>query len=151
MKSRFLSLVILIALFVLTASSSWAGGTKVTICHIPPGNPANFHTITISENALQAHLAHGDLPGACHAHCDSLCSDGNACTIDSCDASGQCVSTHPPVNCDDYSLCTVDSCNPAIGCANVKKICRDAEDCTVDTCDPVTGSCLFVSVCEDIP
>jgi hypothetical protein len=25
---------------------------KVQICDIPPGNPANFHTITISENAL---------------------------------------------------------------------------------------------------
>ena len=38
---------------------------KVEICHIPPGNPDNFHTITISENAFAAHLAHGDLSGAC--------------------------------------------------------------------------------------
>jgi hypothetical protein len=37
----------------------------VTICHIPPGNPANAHTITISVNALPAHLAHGDYVGAC--------------------------------------------------------------------------------------
>jgi hypothetical protein len=37
----------------------------VTICHIPPGNPANAHTITISVNALPAHLAHGDYIGAC--------------------------------------------------------------------------------------
>lgn len=40
-------------------------GKKVTICHIPPGNPGNAHTITISLNALQAHLAHGDTIGAC--------------------------------------------------------------------------------------
>jgi hypothetical protein len=37
----------------------------VTICHIPPGNPSNAHTITISVNALPAHLAHGDYIGAC--------------------------------------------------------------------------------------
>ena len=38
---------------------------KVTICHIPPGNPGNAKTITISESALAAHLAHGDYLGAC--------------------------------------------------------------------------------------
>ncbi len=37
----------------------------VTICHIPPGNPANVQTITISVNALPAHLAHGDYVGSC--------------------------------------------------------------------------------------
>ncbi len=34
---------------------------KITICHIPPGNPANMHEITISLNALQTHLDHGDI------------------------------------------------------------------------------------------
>ena len=38
---------------------------KVTICHIPPGNPANAHTISVSQNALQAHLDHGDSQGEC--------------------------------------------------------------------------------------
>ena len=103
MKRTCTSLALLIALFALTASAAWAGDAKVQVCHVPPGNPANFHTITISENALQAHLAHGDLAGACFAHCDTLCSDGNACTIDACDASEHCVNTHPPVNCDDSS------------------------------------------------
>jgi len=40
-------------------------GNKVTICHIPPGNPENAHSITISVNALDAHLAHGDTIGDC--------------------------------------------------------------------------------------
>jgi hypothetical protein len=38
---------------------------KVDVCHIPPGNPENAHTITISENALAAHLEHGDNIGPC--------------------------------------------------------------------------------------
>ena len=47
------------------ASGAIAEGAKVDVCHIPPGNPDNAHTITISENALSAHLDHGDLVGAC--------------------------------------------------------------------------------------
>jgi hypothetical protein len=39
---------------------------KVTICHIPPGNPSNAHTITISERAVDAHIKHhGDYYGEC--------------------------------------------------------------------------------------
>ena len=30
---------------------------KVLICHIPPGNPGNEHTISVSVNAVPAHLA----------------------------------------------------------------------------------------------
>jgi hypothetical protein len=46
---------------------SCAPGQKVTICHIPPGNPANAHEISVSINALPAHLAHGDTIGPCQA------------------------------------------------------------------------------------
>jgi hypothetical protein len=83
MKRRFPSLTILIALFALTASAAWAGA-KVQVCHIPPGNPGNFHTITVSQNAVQAHLGHGDLVGACSSNCDSLCSEDNPCTTGEC-------------------------------------------------------------------
>ncbi len=44
---------------------------KVAICHVPPGNPANAHTICISENAVPAHLAHGCHLGACYVAPDS--------------------------------------------------------------------------------
>ena len=37
---------------------------KVTICHVPPGNPSNPQTITISQNALKAHI--GDNPVGLH-------------------------------------------------------------------------------------
>jgi len=38
---------------------------KVTICHIPPGNPDARHTLTIDGSAWPAHQAHGDTMGAC--------------------------------------------------------------------------------------
>ncbi|MGE0867420.1 MAG: hypothetical protein AB7P03_02575 [Kofleriaceae bacterium] len=39
---------------------------KVLICHIPPGNPDNAHSICISPNAVDAHTSHhGDPVGAC--------------------------------------------------------------------------------------
>ena len=41
------------------------GDGRVTICHIPPGNPDNAHTITVSAKAVPAHLAHGDYSGPC--------------------------------------------------------------------------------------
>jgi Dictyostelium (slime mold) repeat len=130
-------------LLALLALSPQAWAAKVQVCHVPPGNPDNFHTITVSDNAVQAHLGHGDLLGSCNSHCDQLCDDGNACTIDACDGADHCALTHPPVNCDDSNLCTVDTCNPATGCSSTPKTCQDGNLCTVDTCDPLTGSCAF--------
>ena len=38
---------------------------KVTVCHIPPGNPLNAQTLEVGSSALPAHLAHGDVVGIC--------------------------------------------------------------------------------------
>ena len=38
---------------------------SITICHIPPGNPGNAHTITVDVASWPAHQAHGDYKGAC--------------------------------------------------------------------------------------
>jgi len=46
-----------------------ANTKKTTICHIPPGNPANQHTLCVGNAAVKAHLAHGDHLGACDAEC----------------------------------------------------------------------------------
>ena len=56
--------VVVMALF---AGTTLAKNDKVTICHIPPGNPANAQTITVSQSAVPAHQAHGDALGACAA------------------------------------------------------------------------------------
>jgi len=49
-----------LAIALLIGLSSFNNNNKVTICHVPPGNPGNCHEITISMNALQPHLDHGD-------------------------------------------------------------------------------------------
>jgi hypothetical protein len=40
---------------------------KCTICHVPPGNPPNAHTITIGCKAVEAHMRNhpGDCLGPC--------------------------------------------------------------------------------------
>jgi hypothetical protein len=44
---------------------------KVLLCHVPPGNPANAHTISISPNAVAAHIGNhaGDALGSCNQTC----------------------------------------------------------------------------------
>ncbi len=67
-------------------------GNKVTLCHIPPGNPEAAHTIRVGAAAVSAHLAHGDTLGPCcpisldFEHED----DGSTILVD-----GQDISTPP--------------------------------------------------------
>jgi hypothetical protein len=51
----------------LLTSTAFAQNVKVDVCHIPPGNPDNAHTITISERAVEVHLDHGDHVGECES------------------------------------------------------------------------------------
>jgi hypothetical protein len=73
-----LSVAMLAAIPALVVEKAGAGGdcspfpcglngNKVLVCHAPPGNPANAHTICISPNAVPAHLGHhpGDHCGDC--------------------------------------------------------------------------------------
>lgn len=133
----------LVAAFVLVFTQViLAAPDKVQVCHIPPSDLGNFHTITISEKALDAHLSHGDLPGPCSESEAILCDDENACTIDKIDPeTGTCMIEHAPVDCDDGLLCTTDSCDPVVGCQNVPTVCDDGDVCTVDACNPYDGQC----------
>lgn len=62
MKNLILGALAILALTV-TPALARNDRTPVTICH-KPGTPAE-HTITVDDNALPAHLAHGDYIGAC--------------------------------------------------------------------------------------
>ena len=57
------------------------GKEKTTICHIPEDDPLGFHSITVANSALPAHIAHGDKPGPCANFCEELCDlDDDPCT-----------------------------------------------------------------------
>lgn len=58
---------------VALAATSTSDPHKTVICHVPPGNPENAHTIEVDDHALQAHLGDnpeglhgGDSRGPCH-------------------------------------------------------------------------------------
>lgn len=67
---------------VLNANGQWVceHPKKELICHIPPGNPDNAHTICVSVHAVAAHQEqHGDPIGACDAgDADAGVGDGDA-------------------------------------------------------------------------
>ncbi len=123
---------------------------KVTICHVPPGNPNNAHTISVSTNAADAHLGHGDYCGPCEsAMCadDADCGEGQICIDGECVPPGECQTD---ADCDDDDVCTTDVCAPGAGCLHVPiDSCIDGDPCTVDSCDPEIG-CVYEPLdCED--
>jgi hypothetical protein len=66
-----------ITICVLDVRVPGTGGKKVYLCHVPPGNPNNPQTLSISVNAVPAHIpGHaGDHLGTCDQSCDNLKSD----------------------------------------------------------------------------
>jgi hypothetical protein len=46
---------------------------KVTICHRTGSKKKPFHTIRVSQNALKAHLKHGDARGPCPTAVFTMC------------------------------------------------------------------------------
>ncbi len=68
MSKRLFSLAVLLAVFFVFAyTAAFAGSAKVVICHHNADDPdePEWVTIEVSENAVPAHLAHGDILGAC--------------------------------------------------------------------------------------
>jgi len=139
---------------------------KVKVCHLPPGNPGNAHTIEVSDAALPAHLAHGDHVGQCECPPGEewVCYSGPAETdmvgacmrgVKTCAADGMsygaCVGEVTPVaevcgdgednDCDG----TVD--DGCVACA--AEVCGDGED---NDCDGVVDNGCVVctpEVCGD--
>lgn len=61
-----------ITICVLDIRVPGTDGKKVYVCHTPPGNPGNEHTLSISVNAVSAHIfnpGHGDHLGTCEQSC----------------------------------------------------------------------------------
>jgi hypothetical protein len=117
---------LLFALTLMLAAATALAG-KQAICHFPPGNPDNFHTIVVSDNAVDKHMEkHGDLLGSCLVRCDTICDDGNFCTQDVVSNPDQCIcqaAPGPATDCNDSNACTVDSCSSeAETCVNAVSV-----------------------------
>jgi hypothetical protein len=83
--------------------------------------------------------------GRCSAGVALECSDGNVCTIDSCDAREGCRHQAVPdgAPCDDGDACTrTDSCQAATCTGADPVVCTAPDPCTdAGSCDPVAGTC----------
>lgn len=55
---------------------------KTTVCHVPPGNPSNAHTLCVGNPSVPAHLDHGDFLGTCS------CTEGTDAGVGPGDDSG---------------------------------------------------------------
>ena len=84
----------------------------MTICHIPPGNPDNAHTITVGVNAVPAHLAHGDHCGPCGEDGGLLNVGNSAPTPNPCPAD---LNSHGIVGAEDLAQ-LLGSWGPCAGC-----------------------------------
>ncbi len=62
MKKLGFLLSLSVSLLLLGAQVAFA---KTVICHVPPDDPSNYHTISVGDAAVPAHLAHGDCLGPC--------------------------------------------------------------------------------------
>lgn len=89
--------------------------------------------------------------------CDNLidvlddCNDGDACTIDICDAqAGECkivINEGPPCKCTKITktckgnaLFWVDDCGNS---GELADACKDDDECTIDGCDATTAQCSY--------
>lgn len=80
------------------------------------------------------------------ATCDTDCSDGNPCTVDSCTV-GTCthVASAAGVSCDDGDACTTGDACATGSCIGVPKVCGtgaacDAGNCVAVGCKPAIDS-----------
>ncbi len=120
--------------FVLAVGCVWAfGGSgamaaatpKVTICHLPPGNPSNVQLITVGAPAVPAHV---------RLHGDAVCAtgDSNCCA----DPAGEvCTNIQTDVN----------------NCGGCNLVCPRGDVCTAGACAcPIAGDTNCSGTCTDL-
>ena len=107
--------------YAISNPNAFAENEKVTICH-KPGTPAE-ETITISENAVQAHLDHGDFVGTCETPPPP---SGNLL---------QCF-------CGDQGHTVIEICTATVSCDDIRtQVSRCATECQA-----ATGTSLLAGV-----
>lgn len=90
--------------------------------------------------------------GTCLPGAPKNCSDGNPCTLDTCDPlTGLCIHQQTDWPCNDSNLCTTQDRCVNGACVGIAVDCRDTNPCTSDSCEATVG-CLHTPIsapCED--
>jgi hypothetical protein len=116
---------------------------NTVMCHMPPGNPANAHTISVgSQGAVSDHLAHGDCLGSCPCAVCTSTGDRNLCTSGLSVACLSCIEANTACAEALSTLELICSCSPVSTCCtncpvilNVSPACAAAADaCAVCGC-----------------
>ena len=91
------------AISALIPSRALAQSKMATICHVPPDNPANAHTITVGEAAAQRHLKQhpGDTMGSCQTSTTTSSTTSTSTSTTS-------TSTTTPMCLQEFGDCTSD-------------------------------------------
>ncbi len=90
-----------------------------------------------------------DAEGICSGTLE-LCEDGDPCTEDVCELSGECSHAPSKAPCEDEDPCTQeDFCQGGL-CRGVPIPCPDGETCTLDLCDPIDGRCTWKPMPEGL-
>ena len=131
---------------IITATATYAGG----VAHDAGTDTPGVSAITPKSNAVNMcgddlictdDICDPDMHGplACSNPPVVCPDDGNACTIERCDATDGCVAD--PLDCpDDGNACTVERCDTTDGCVDDPLDCPDdGNACTVERCDTTDG------------
>ncbi|MCO4761433.1 MAG: hypothetical protein KC502_08010 [Myxococcales bacterium] len=130
-------------------------GCTINTCDVSSGACKKKDRVGACKDGDKCWLSGTCKSGSCTGGKKADCSDGNACTTDTCNGkTGHCVFTGNSNPCDDGDPCTSgDKCAFAKCAAGQPKACDDKDLCTVDACEPKTGGCVHTKTsgqpCDD--
>ena len=93
--------------------------------------------------------------GTCVGGAALNCDDGNACSLDTCDAKAGCVHSNTDAPCEDGDACSLVSVCINLACTSLGGVnCDDGNPCTQDLCASQTAVCSHPpasagAVCDD--
>jgi len=126
---------------------------KTTICHIPPGNPANAHTICVGNSAVSHHVKnHGDYVGPCQVEtpcppvppCSTSHGKGDDGAGGAC-ATGTGGTTGSGGATGTGGMTGAGGASPPPMCPEGQPSCTSTSDCTPDVTYCNGGCCVPVT------
>lgn len=119
-----------------TTTTTTNGHTPVTICH-KPGTPAE-QTLVVDDDAVPAHLDHGDYLGACRSETTTGTTTTQPTTTTTTTETQppfKCPNGEPPIHGQDGAPGN-DSCDPCAPPVNVEKCPPPSDSTTATTTSP---------------